>query len=481
MPEQSAGIVSVSGETTLTIGDVTYTGTNYQTVKSAVASETVIAVAADTYDGEGQIDFSGGTIVGEEGAIISGNTVLGGSANGAAMALNGGTNSLSGLTFSSNAFYNTTNKGGGGAVFITNSTAVIRDSVFSGNSSSNYGGAVWAANEVKLTIVNTLFSGNTARVGGALLANPAEVTVSGSTFAGNLGTGGAIYFNSSTLKIDDGTFFDGNTGCAIYFNTGTVTIDGATFSNNESTYGSAIQIVSSAVGHHSIRNVEFYDNRETTSSKGTLYFQGSSTADPSTRSLTIGNLLFDGNSAAILGRWDITIDGLITLKTVTDTISTTAALIVDTEAFLGESGDVAKVVDAQFASEWLKGGSFTVDLAGFTTFRAANDLYVAREDTPVVMVGGIVTDVFPVGDSGYILAGGTYYFGTVYATLRDAATAETQVMLSDGVYTEGRIAVSGRTVAGVGGAIISGNAVSDGTTNGAALALTGGTNSLSGL
>ncbi|RMF54433.1 MAG: hypothetical protein D6746_14330, partial [Bacteroidetes bacterium] len=114
----------------------------------------------------------------------------------------------------------------GGAIFNNfGGTVTISNSTLSGNSATDYGGAIYNAGMV--TINNSTLSGNSAGFGGAIY-NFGTVTISNSTLSGNSATtqGGAIY-NGVTVDLTN-TIISANTApsggnCN---NSGTITDNG---------------------------------------------------------------------------------------------------------------------------------------------------------------------------------------------------------------------------------------------------------------
>jgi predicted outer membrane repeat protein len=113
------------------------------------------------------------------------------------------TATVSGLTIADGS---TTDNGGGlrmdGGQLTVNNCTVRADS-------APNGGAIHAGNGATLTIGNSAFAGNTARLGngGGINLNDGTVTISNSTFAGNTAPyyGGGIYLESGTLTIGNST------------------------------------------------------------------------------------------------------------------------------------------------------------------------------------------------------------------------------------------------------------------------------------
>ncbi len=143
----------------------------------------------------------------------------------------------------------------GGAIYDDNgwdahSTLNITNCTFENNHNNNWGGAIYAFNVV-LNIINSSFTGNTARVNGGAIAfggdESVTMNVTGSTFTGNtVANGGAIY-NGGNLTVNGSTFTSNsaNMGGAIY-SPGTLTVNDSSFTSNHATnsypngYGGAI-------------------------------------------------------------------------------------------------------------------------------------------------------------------------------------------------------------------------------------------------
>ena len=150
----------------------------------------------------------------------------------------------------------------GGAIWNASRLTVV-NSVFSGNTST-WGGGGAIINQGTLTVVNSTFTGNAApgSFGGAI-QNFGTVTVERSTFSGNTadGYGGGIYNaigSTATLAITNSTF-SGNSarwyGGGIYNgSTGPVTVTSSTFSGNVASLslGSGIFVVANT--NVSLRN-----------------------------------------------------------------------------------------------------------------------------------------------------------------------------------------------------------------------------------
>jgi len=173
---------------------------------------------------------------------------------------------------------NTATAGNGGAIFLNNSTAEIRNSIFDNNSAES-GGAIFVYNESTVTIDNSEFTRHTAAgQGGAIYADTSTLAISRSKFgdkdtvdSGNSApVGGAIYVINSEndgkgVTISDNSEFYRNSatnpGGAIYAFSSELTIKNSSFENNEST-GASSQggAIYASISDLTIENSEFVHN-----------------------------------------------------------------------------------------------------------------------------------------------------------------------------------------------------------------------------
>lgn len=219
---------------------------------------------------------------------ISGFTVRGALANGI-RSVN------SSLTVVNCQFTSNSGTSGSGAaigVFGGSSTSITQ-SVFTGNSSSYNGGAVYVTGPVSLS--DSTFSGNHAGLsGGAVYAATPSVplTINNCTFTSNSSgsTGGAI-FSASNLALANSSI-TGNTaaqGGGALYNSGSSTVTGCTFSGNSTTgysYGGAIY---NQNGSHTVSESRFLGN--------TAGEDGGGIYDGNLGNLTVVTSIFAGNRA----------------------------------------------------------------------------------------------------------------------------------------------------------------------------------------
>ncbi|MBR4751137.1 MAG: hypothetical protein IK077_05200 [Thermoguttaceae bacterium] len=167
--------------------------------------------------------------------------------------------SITNVNFDSNiAIGDKNSENNGGAIYFAEGTiGNINDSVFIGNTSHAYGGAVFV-NGASVTSNNSNYTGNGAELaygnknyktsnGGAVYVAGGTFTVNGGTFDGNVATenGGAINAAAGALTLNNGTFVNnGKTtsaevktklGGAIYVAGGTVEANSGVYTANAAT------------------------------------------------------------------------------------------------------------------------------------------------------------------------------------------------------------------------------------------------------
>ena len=180
---------------------------------------------------------------------------------------------------------NTANSGNGGAVYLSSGT--IQTSIFLNNTALvGNGGAVYAST---LTLNGSVFSSNTTTAGnGGAIYITDFVSMTNASFSSNTApanNGGAVY-NLGTAKIDSSTFKNNNAnnGGAIY-NMGTISLSSTTLEGNESVLnGGAIY----TKGDIKIANTKFSSN--TAGGNGGAVFVDNSTLDLNGNTNFINNI-----------------------------------------------------------------------------------------------------------------------------------------------------------------------------------------------
>ena len=173
--------------------------------------------------------------------------VLGGYtlAQGGAVYSDGGSLSLSRLTFSQN-----TAESHGGAIYSLGGDASLADVTLLENLANGKGGGVYQSGG-SLALVGMTFTRNRAQYDGGAIYNTGHASLTGTALEGNTANKGAGLYTSGTSRIANSTFvgnraiersqdaFD-NEGGAIYCSGGTLDLAHATLAENEAQRGSAI-------------------------------------------------------------------------------------------------------------------------------------------------------------------------------------------------------------------------------------------------
>ena len=162
----------------------------------------------------------------------------------------------------------------GGAIHNKGSLTVV-NSTFSSNSSSDDGGAIY--NNGTLDVTNSTFAGNNCDAYGGGIATSGSLAVASSTFSGNSSgaQGGGIYLGGGPMTITNSTFA-GNVGGGATVAVGglDVMIVNSTFSSN---VGTGVQVVRHGV---TIKNT-ILANNSGGSCSGVIFDHGYNIADDS--------------------------------------------------------------------------------------------------------------------------------------------------------------------------------------------------------
>jgi predicted outer membrane repeat protein len=124
----------------------------------------------------------------------------------------------------------------GGAIF-TSATLTVRDSVFSENKATNFGGAIYQPNGT-LTITNSIIDNNEAvQRGGGLEIEAGSLSITNSTISNNQAVqrGGGLEIEAGSLSITNSTIsnnYAGQQGAGIYISGGTASINNSTIHQN---------------------------------------------------------------------------------------------------------------------------------------------------------------------------------------------------------------------------------------------------------
>jgi len=232
---QLAGLLSGGGTITFNCAGMGAAATILFTATRTISSPTSV-----TIDGGNLITLSGGgvrrlfIVAGGASLSLLNITLTAGSDFGGGAVQNDGT-----LTVTDARLTGNTASGQFGGAIKNTGTLRLTGSQLTGNSApSGYGGAIDSAETTSLVVVErTIFTNNTAGLGGGAIANNGTLQISDSTFSGNSagsGYGGGAVENTGPLTISASTF-NGNSagkGGAVYNEGGSTTITNSTFSAN---------------------------------------------------------------------------------------------------------------------------------------------------------------------------------------------------------------------------------------------------------
>ncbi|MDX1994025.1 MAG: choice-of-anchor Q domain-containing protein [bacterium] len=161
-------------------------------------------------------------------------TILDGGAVGRVLTLRGGIEvTLRGLTLRNGRAEN------GAGLFTLESTAILIDSVMTGNVATGRGGAIYSeAGTIMLT--RSMITDNAAGSGGAIATDAGSITVNDSLIARNsAASGGGLFTASGTVKLSN-TTLSGNTasdGGGLYTDSGTTSLNSVTIAANSASAG----------------------------------------------------------------------------------------------------------------------------------------------------------------------------------------------------------------------------------------------------
>lgn len=135
----------------------------------------------------------------------------------------------------------------GGAIYISNDSANITDTIFESNYAENGGGSISAINGANLTIINSKFNNDYSKydgAGGVYLFNYSKAIIKDSQFNNNsAGLGAGVTSLRSTAIISNSNFTQNNVsyaGGAVFGMYGNLSIENSIFDSNKARYGGAI-------------------------------------------------------------------------------------------------------------------------------------------------------------------------------------------------------------------------------------------------
>ena len=281
------------------------------------------------------------------------NTVL--HNNGGAFDVNEGSFDFKNLSFVENGSNSVVY---GGAINLYNADGTISNCSFEKNV-SNYGGAINSCGTTAITITDTTFEQNVAKVnGGAIYAESSKsLTLVGGTFKSNSADnlGGAIRIKTTATTIDNVVFNNnaaGKEGGAIKTDGGSLSIDRSEFSDNVAgNFGGAVQIWESTTVV--INNTSFTRNKTLYHDGGAIYLYG-------------GSFSFENDAFTQNGADSVYVGGAVYVESSTGTIQSCS--FVDNSAkwyggacnFYKSSVDVDDVTVTGNTAE-INGGGFGIN------------------------------------------------------------------------------------------------------------------------
>ena len=385
--DASNGTADGNGKISVQLDNVTFTDNTVSTASAGAASQGGALYILGVDDNGGSVPDNATVTV--NNGTFTGNTAKGGRSQGGAI-YNEGTLTVEGGSF-------------------TNNSAAAAD----GNeiAASNVGGAIYNADNAKLSINGTRFEGNTAAIAGAVNNQYDSSYITGITNAffvnntASLSAGGALR-NQGTIDSISGTTFEGNTagnGGALWNGAGgTITnITDTTFTGNKSTNdavgGGAI---TNAGDIEKINATTFTDN-SAAGNGGAIYNVVSGGGQAS---IALSNTTFTDNTAGKLGG-AIYNDGSLSF-TGTNTFSGNTAAGAANDIYNAGSITVADGTTTLGSGLTQVGGSITIGANGTLDMASGSSLSF-DEDSKLTIAGGTF-----VADFGQLL--------TDYATTNTA-------------------------------------------------------------
>ena len=228
----------------------------------------------------------------------------------------GATVTISGITVSGgdSGFGSSVGDGGGLDNF---GTATVSNSVFSGNSAV-LGGAIDNEPGGSLTVTGTSFTNNSVNGSGGGIENQGTTVVTNSIFTGNSGECGGAIYSLSVLTVISSSLTDnlGTDGGAIAIGKSTASVSNSTFTGNSADAGSGIY----NAGTTAVNDSNFSNNSSSAPTNNPAYFGGGGVFNYGT--LTVSDSSFTGNSATYDGGGLVNASGTVTVTGSTFTGNT---------------------------------------------------------------------------------------------------------------------------------------------------------------
>lgn len=319
----NSGTINITGSTfknnvvngSINGGGVIYSsasGNDTLVIKDSIFTDNSATISSPNWNnGGGAIYYNSGSLTIDNGTFKKNTT----NARGGAIYILRENAKISNSDFSENS----ANAGGAIALVTKNSSAVIKNVSMTKNS-ANQGGAIFNEGILKIETVDngeTIFSNNIATdKGGAIFssisATTAKLIINNTTFTENKANttsanwdqgGGAIYYKSGIMTIDNSTFKENSTnarGGAIFIYGNNATITNSTFTGNSATgtgVGGAIALVTSEHSAATIKNSAMKNN--TAYRGGAIFNEGNLTIVADGEDVTFSNNTASDKGGAI--------------------------------------------------------------------------------------------------------------------------------------------------------------------------------------
>ncbi len=303
-------------------------------------------------------------------------------------------NTATGKTAQGGAIYNEGTLTVEGGSFTDNSAAPADGSTVT---VSNVGGAIYNADDAKLSINGTRFEGNTAAIAGAVNNQYDSSHITGITNAffvnntASLSAGGALR-NQGTIDSISGTTFEGNTagnGGALWNGAGgTITnITDTTFTGNKSTNDAVGGGAITNAGDITKINATTFTDNSAAGDGGAIYNvkSGGGNANITLNNTTFSGNTADGNGGAIYNGGNLTFSG-------NNTFSGNTAAGQANDIYNAGSITVADGTTTLGSGLTQVGGKVTVSTGATLDMASGSSLSFAEDSTLTINGGTFVAD-----------------------------------------------------------------------------------------
>ncbi len=399
-----------------------------------------VTLTGCTATGNTSTDSFGGFMDSVKGVVnITGGTYTGNTApaGGAIYSLNKSTITITDAVISENesTFVNPDSEGnynsnmGGGAIAINGGTLTVSNTTLSGNKSVYYGGTIMADTATVTLDNNTVVSGSTGKTGSAIyIRDNAKVTMNGIKIQDNKDAGtGVIYAGSGTLELINvtATGNTASTGAVVAVNGGSTTLNitGGTYSGNSAKYGGVFYVSNNAKA--TVNGAIFTENTSYLGGAGYVYkgtltlVDATFTKNTATKEASGSN----GNGGAItVSAGTITGSGnnVFSENTAENHGGAIYVVYATDETTKEKTGGVLNMTDGTFENNTAyAGGAISSRTAGSVTLTGTVLKENASTASGTASCGGaIYTNDGTLTLSGVTLDGNTsnYYGAAVYST-----------------------------------------------------------------